>query len=124
MKKYRYLNTDCFNVGEEVWVTGVKFLPSGRLRYNIRPIRCKITKKSHDWILVESSNLSYYSPSKYYISTPEKNVYYDDEYSLNLNIAKTREEAIENYNYRLISEIEKKFLSFKRFEERAKSRLL
>lgn len=122
MKEYRYLNMDCFKVGEEVWVTGVKFYPSGRLKYCIRPTKREILKKTNNSISV--NNICKDSPSIYYLNTPETKNSYNEENSINFNIAKTREEAIENYNYRFLSEIEQRYSDFKNFEERAKSRLL
>ena len=123
MKKYRYTNTDCFKVGEEVWVTGFKLYPSGRVKYSVMPFLCRIREIKDRYITLESTP-SYYCPTNYYLDSPENNGSYYDECSLNKNIAKTKEEAIENYNSRVIQEIENKYKQFRNIEASLKSRLL
>lgn len=126
MKKYRYITTDGFKVGDYVWVTGIKFSPSGRIKYRQTPIKCKIKKVSQESIEVDNSSLGYYIPNVYYLDNPDDRswAYRGNEYSINSNIANTKEEANENFNQRIIEEIEEKYDSFKSFESRAKYHFL
>ena len=122
MKKYRYTTTDCFKEGDYVWVSGIKFSTSGRTSYCMKPTKVKIISKTSDYIRFDPYELGYSGPNTYYLDSPNNPGY--SETSINSNIAKTKEEAIKNFNDRIEEEIEEKYENFRAFERRAKSRLL
>lgn len=122
MEKIKYTTTDCFKVGEMVWVSGIKFHLSGRIKYIIKPTKCEITDIGDDYIKI-SSNAGYYAPRIYYLNIPEK-YRRDLEFLMDYHIAKTKEEAIKNYNLSIEEEIERRYKSFRIFERGAMSRLL
>ena len=124
MKVYRYTSTDCFKNGESVWITGLDFTPAGRTRYVVKPIQCKIIEVATDYIVVDNTKLPYYAPNRYYLDGPQHNIYNSKLMGINSNVAKTKEEAIKNYNFRIEEEIEDKYERFRTFEISAKGRLL
>ena len=112
MNKIRYTSTDCFKEGDIVFVSGIKITSSGSFSYRVPPTRCKITRVNSQSIEVDRNMISYKAPHIYYIEDNYRNT----EYTINSNIGKTKEESIDNYNSRLLEEIEKSFNRFKKIE--------
>lgn len=111
MKKYRYLNISEFKAGDIIWLSGVCFLPSGRLSYILRPTQRRISEVSGDRVIIgdvgEYGYLPYKVPTHYTLDLPDgiDNVQ-RNRYAINSNIAGSKEESIENFNQRLREELE------------------
>ena len=112
--------TDNFKVGDFVWFCNVEFHPSGRIKFNVRPIKTKIKKVESDRIEIELNGYQYYRvPTVYFLS--DISYGYND---IDKHIAKTKEESEKKYNELLRNAIEEKYKSFRYFEQSVLERLL
>ena len=112
--------TENFKVGDFVWFCNVEFRPSGRIKFNVRPIKTKIKTVELDKIEIELDGYQYYGvPTVYFLS--------DVSYGYNeidKHIAETKEESEKKYNELLRNAVEDKYKSFRCFEQSVLGRLL
>lgn len=112
--------TDNFKAGDFVWFCNIQFNPSGRVKFNVRPIKVKIKKVESDRIEIELNGYQYYRvPTIYFLS--DISYGYND---IDKHIAKTKEESEKKYNELLRNAIEEKYKSFRCFEQSVLERLL
>ena len=112
--------TENFKVGDFVWFCNVAFHPSGRVKFNIRPIKVKIKKVEPEKIELELDGYMYYRvPTVYFLS--DISFGYND---INSHIAETKEESEKKYNELLRNAVEEKYKSFRLFEMLVLRRLL
>lgn len=123
MIKIRYTSTDCFKTGDSVWVIGVSCTAVGNIKYLVRPHKCVITKVEPGYICLMSPTCTI--PDKYNLDpNPELFLHFNADCSLNCNVAKTCEEAIENFNLRIKSIIDEKYEEFDKFRTKMLSLLI
>lgn len=112
--------TENFKTGDFVWFCYVEFHPSGRIKFNIRPIKTKIKKVESDRIEIELNGYQYYRvPTVYFLS--DINFGYNE---IDKHIAETKEESEKKYNELLKNAIEEKYKNFRYFEQSVLGRLL
>ena len=112
--------TDNFKVGDFVWFCNVEFHPSGRIKFNVRPIKTKIKRVEPDRIEIELNGYQYYRvPTVYFLSDTSYGYNDIDEY-----IAETKEESEKKYNELLKNAVEEKYKSFRYFEQSVLGRLI
>ena len=105
-------------MGDFVWFCNVEFRPSGRLRFNVRPIKTKIKKVESDRIEIELDGYQYCGvPTIYFLS--DISFGYND---IDKHIAETKEESEKKYNELLKNAVEEKYKSFRSFEKTTLSR--
>ena len=109
--------TDNFKVGDFVWFCNVEFHPSGRIKFNVRPIKTKIKKVEPDRIEIELNG--YRVPTVYFLSDVSYGYNDIDKY-----IAETKEESEKKYNELLRNAVEEKYKSFRYFEQSVLGRLI
>lgn len=119
-----------FKVGDKVWLSGISFFPSGRIKSSVSPVEVKVRTVSRGSLTLDLSSIySYRVPVEYYdrgVLDLESGNYadYQVETDLNLHLSRTKEDAIKKFNRLITWEIEKRYKGFRDFEEKARRRYI
>lgn len=119
-------STDNFKVGDYVWISGIGFHSSGRIKYCRRPKRIRIDKVDSNSITVDTD---FQGPYIFFLknSLPSyltRTDYTSKENMIDYCISKTQIESIDKFNLMIKESINWRYESFKEFESKVLGYLL
>lgn len=109
----KLFTTEKFKKGDSIWFCNIEFYPSGRIKFDIKPVKVNICNVFPDSIELDLQGYRYYRVPK---------VYFLSEFTYSCNtiekfISDTKEESEKKYNELLKSIIENKYEKFRYFEQ-------